>query len=387
MPGPLDGIRVFDMTVFMVGPWGSMQLGAMGADVIHIEEPGSIHNSQIWVPPHKEGTSIGYISWNLNKRGILLDLKQTEDRDIAYRLLSTCDIFTQNMRPGAATRLGLDYETVAAIKPSIIYISSSGYGPKGPLAQEPATDPVIQAFGGSTSINGNNEGPYELFRHQTHYDATTGNLMAQAALLGLMARDVSGEGQHIDVSMVGASTVLQSSRLAEYFATAANPPQHGSASSTTVPHEAFLCQDQTYLAVGVVKESQWPPLCEELGLSNLIGDTRFCTNAHRVDNRTELLPLLKHAFLKKPRYYWIMRLSQREVPCGKFFDWDELRFHPQVTENNYVHQVDTPWGALWSGGLPWAFSDTPATIRSSPSPGEHMAEILEDLEPPSRSRN
>ncbi len=379
MPGPLDGVRVFDLTLFMVGPWASMQLGSMGADVIHVEEPGSIHNSRIWVPPFMQGTSIGYIMWNLNKRSLLLDLKLEEDRETAYRLVETSDVFIENMRPGAVERLGMDYDTLSKLRPDIVYISSAGYGRQGPMAATPATDPTIQSFSGWCSINGSPGEKYQLYRHQTQLDANTGNYMAQAALLGLMAREQTGKGQRIDVSMLGAAAALQTSRLAEFFATGENPPLLGSGCVNTVPHQAFLCQDKEYLAVGVVKEEQWAPLCHVLELPELIEDPRFSSNRARVEHRDELLPLLEGSFVTKPRFFWSMRLGAQGVPCSRFFQWDELRYHPQITENEHIVQVDTPWGEIYTGGPPWKFSETPATMRPSPEPGQHMEEILQEL--------
>ncbi len=391
MPGPLEGVRVFDLTLFMVGPWAGMQLGAMGADVIHVEEPGSVHNAGIWVPPMMQGTSIGYIVWNLNKRSLLLDLKQEHDREIAHRLIETSDVFLENMRPGAADKLGMSYETLAELNPGLVYVSASGYGRRGPMADTPANDPIIQCFGGWTSINGSPGGKQELYRHHTQMDATTGNCMAQAALLGLIARDRTGKGQRIDVPMMKTSALLQGTRLAEYFATGEQPPRLGSACVTTAPHQAFRCQDQQYVAVGVVEERQWAPLCAVLGLPELTDDPRFATNPARVEHREELAAILEGAFASKPRYFWVMRLNEAGVPCSRFYEWDELRFHPQVTANDHVVQVGTPWGEIYTGGPPWKFSETPATMSASPEAGEHMAEILNEVEagrgsPPENSR-
>ncbi len=380
MPGPLDGVRVFDLTLFMVGPWAGMQLGAMGADVIHAEEPGSIHGSRIWVPPSMKGTSVGYIVWNLNKRGMLLDLKQEQDRNIAYRIVETSDVFLENMRPGAVERLGMGYEKLAALNDRLVYVSGSGFGRKGPMAGMPGNDTVAQCVGASCSVNGQPGEPFELYRHHTQMDATTGNYMVQAALLGLLARDTTGRGQRIDVSMLGASTALQATRMAEYFATGEDPPRLGSASATTAPHQAFRCQDGQYVAVGVIEEAQWGPFCEEVGLPDLAADPRFDCNRRRVESRTDLVALLEPVFLTKPCYHWVTRLTRRGVPAGPFHHWDELRHHAQVTENQQVLQLPTPWGEVYAGGPPWKFSETPTRVFSSPEPGQHMAEVLEEID-------
>jgi crotonobetainyl-CoA:carnitine CoA-transferase CaiB-like acyl-CoA transferase len=377
MSGPLEGVKVFDLTLFMVGPWASMHLGAMGADVIHVEGPESVHGRP-GIPPHMKGFSTDHILFALNKRSIYLDLKRDEDRQAAYRIIQECDVFIENMRPGVVERLGVGYEDVSRINPRIVYVSNTGWGREGPMAGMPAIDTMLQAFSGWCSITGTPGEPPQIYRHHTQMDGTTGNYIVQAVLLGLLARDATNKGQRIDVSMLRSALMLQTSRLAEYFATGKTPGLYGSGSSVVVPHQAFLCQDKQYVAVGVVKEEQWAPLCEVLELSHLINDSRFATNRARVENRETLLPILESAFVQKPRYYWVMRLGPRGVPCGKFMDWDEIRYHPQVTENEHVVDVETPWGRIHSGGTPWKFSETPGAMRPPSLPGSDTTEVFEE---------
>lgn len=377
MGGPLEGVRVFDLTLAMVGPYATAQLGALGADVLHVEAPEETGVRRTTVPPSIKGTSIGYINWNMNKRSVFLDLKDDADRQTAYRLLETCDVFVENMRPGVAGRLALDYETVAKINPRIIYVSSSGWGDKGPMVSVPATDGIVQVFGGWSSITGPEGGPPEIYRHSTQNDSNTSNYIVQAVLLALLARDKTGRGQKITLSMLSAVIALQSSRLAEFFATGKTPSPVGSANATVVPDQAFLCQDKAWVAVSVDDERQWAPFCRVLHLDNLIEDPSFRSNANRVANRDELVPLLEDAFASKPRYHWVMELNEAGVPAGKFMEWDEIRFHPQVTQNDHVIQVPTrEWGTVYWGGPPYHFSRSATHVFAAPVPGEHTDEVL-----------
>ncbi len=376
----LEGIRVFDLTVAAVGPWSTKLLGALGADVIRVERPGG-DNLSTGVPPRINGTSVLHISANHNKRNIELDLKQESDRAIAIRILEQCDVFVQNMRTGTVERLGMGYEDLAKVNPRIIYVAASAYGRTGPMAHFGAIDPEIQAMCGWCSITGKEGGRGEMFRHLGHLDLTTSTYITQAVLQALLARERTGKGQKIEIEMLRAAMAIQTTRLAEYFATGTQPRPLGSASATEVPHQAFLCQDQRYIAVGVVKEEQWPGLCRALKAAELIADPRFVTNAVRIEHRAELIPLLAQRFLTKPAAWWTIALSREKVPNAPFLTFEELRFHPQVRLNEFMVELDTPhWGKLWAEGLPWKFSATPAgPIRPGAMHGDHTAEVFAEL--------
>ncbi len=376
----LDGIRVFDLTLAAVGPWAAKLLGALGADVIKVEDPsGELAH---YIPPPIQGTSVLYIAANHNKRHMVLDLKKEADRTVALKLIETCDVFLQNMRPGVVERLGLGYDEVSRVNPRILYVSACAYGWSGPMAREAGADPTVQAFCGWCSITGQPGSRGEMFRHFAHLDLTTSSIIVQAVLQGLLVRERTGKGQKVEVEMLTSALALQTSRLAEYFATGLQPRPLGSAASTTVPHQAFLCQDQKYLAVGVVREEQWPRLCRALGLEELARDPRFCSNPLRVQNREELIPILEERFKTKPTAWWALKLTKEQVPHGRFLDFEALRYHPQVLQNEYIVELDTPhWGRLYVDGLPWKFSLTPAgPIRPGGLKGEHTAEILAELE-------
>jgi crotonobetainyl-CoA:carnitine CoA-transferase CaiB-like acyl-CoA transferase len=380
MAKPLDGIRVFDLTVAAVGPWAGKLLGAMGADVIKVEAPGGDQLSHA-VPPRIKGNSVLYISANHNKRMIELDLKQEADRAIALRIVEKSDVFVNNMRPGAVERLGLGYDVVAKVNPRIVYVLASAYGRSGPMAAEAGVDPTVQAFCGWCSIMGPEQGRGEMFRHLAHIDLTTATTITQAVLEALIARERTGKGQRIEIEMLTAAMTLQTTRLAEYFATGVQPQPLGSASSTTAPHQAFECADKRFIAIGVERDEQWPAFCRAMKLPELITDQRFASNPMRVRNRGALVEILKERFKSKPAAWWIIRLTSEKVPNGPVMSFDELRYHPQVRDNGHIVEIDTPhWGRLDVDGLPWKFGRTPAgPIRAGGKPGEHTAEVLAEL--------
>lgn len=385
--GPLDGVRVFDMTLWLVGPWAAMQLGALGADVIHIEQPG-LDPSALGggAPPTLDGTSVGYITWNMNKRGLFLDLKSDADRETAYRLLETCDVLLVNMRHGAAERLGMGYEQVRAVNPRVVYTTITGWGEHGPMRDKPGADIQHQYFTGFWSTNGARGGRPEVYRHFTQMDATTGNVAAQAVLMGLLARHRTGEGQRIHVSMLRAAMALQSLRIGEHLASGELHQPLGSAGFAAAPDQAFRCGDGRWIGVSATSEEEWRRLVAALvdseasGLRPLASDARFARNVDRVRHRDELAALLQEAFAQFPRDYWMLRLDAARVPCGFPLTWDVLRDHAQALENGYIQEVQTSgWGRVQTGGPPWTLERTPARWFGTSRPGEQTGEILDDL--------
>jgi CoA:oxalate CoA-transferase len=379
MPGILDGIRVFDLSIAAVGPWAAKLLGELGADVIKVEAPeGELSH---YIPPPIKGTAVLYISANFNKRHIVLDLKREGDRAIALKIIEKSDVFIQNMRPGAVERLGLGYDVVSQINPKIVYLSASAYGRTGPMAKEAGVDPTVQAFSGWCSITGQPDGQGEMFRHLAHLDINTSSMIVEAVLQALLARERTGKGQKIEIEMLAAALSLQTSRVAEYFATNQQPKPMGSAVTTTVPHQAFLCEDQQYIAVGVVQEDQWPRFCRAMSREELRDDPRFATNPQRVRNRQALIPVLTERFRTKPAAWWAIRLTKEQVPNSRILDFEALRHHPQVLQNEHIGELQTPhWGTLSVDGVPWKFSKTPAgPIRPGGLKGEHTEEVLREL--------
>jgi crotonobetainyl-CoA:carnitine CoA-transferase CaiB-like acyl-CoA transferase len=381
MRGPLEGIRVFDFTLLMVGPWSTMNLGALGADVIHIERPG-IEDSALGggVPPSIKGTSVGHITWHMNKRQLFLDAKAAHDLETAHELIATCDVFVNNMRPGVADRLGLGYEALRALNPRLVYCAISGWGASGPLSERTATDPQLQAFTGFAGNSGVPGGSPETYRHFTQLDATTGNYATMAILMALLARERSGRGQRIDLTMVEAAVAVQASRIGEYLATGEQPPLLGSATAAVVPSEAFHTEDGTFLGVEASTTTQWRALCDALHLESLACEPRFSTLEGRARGRDEISQSLQAVFSTKPARWWQLRLARAGVPCARIMRFEELAHHPQVTANRYMEPVDSEcYGRVYATGLPWAFSRTPASILATAPAGKHTIEILDEL--------
>ncbi|MBI2164905.1 MAG: CoA transferase, partial [Chloroflexi bacterium] len=240
LPGPLQGVKIFDLTHAAVGPWAMMILASMGASVIKVENPeGDLIRG---MKPRYQDLSVVYMHCNLGKKGIYLDLKSPEGQEIAWRLLQEADVFAENMKWGTVQRLGLGYEAVSKANSRIVYGNFPGYGSSGPFKNRGSADHTANAFSGCVSITGRRDSPGE-FRATALHDLNAGAFDATTLLLGLLSRERSGRGIRLESPQVAASVAVQSSRIAEFLATGENVPRMGSATTTTVPHRAFLCQD------------------------------------------------------------------------------------------------------------------------------------------------
>lgn len=376
MAGPLEGIRVLDVTQGAAGPCGAMLLGQLGADVVKVEPPKGDWVRQVL--PTQRGMGTWYIVMNLNKRGIILDLTQERDRNVALKLAERCDVFVENYRPGVMERLGLGFDVLSRVNPRIIYCSNSGYGTTGPLRDRGCNDPSFQPFCGSASVNGTPEGRYEVFRYYGGLDVMVAGYICEAILAGLFAREVTGKGQKIETSFLQAGISFQASRIAEYLATGVAPGPMGSARPNLVPDQAFKTLDQ-YINVTVPDERCWLGLCEALGIAELAADPRFTPNSNRVEHRAELTPILEQVFLERPSGWWLHVLQQQGVPCGPYRSFGEFRWDRHISENEMLTEVDTPWGRITVGGLPWKFSRTPGAVTSGPYPGQHTEAVCSEI--------
>lgn len=338
----LEGIRVLDAGAFTIGPAAAGLLGCLGADVIRIEPPHI--DGLMFVGTFQQGAGTPYISSHFNKRNIILNLREDEDREIALRLVKTADVVIENHLPGTMDRLGFGYDAVSAVNPSIIYCSASAYGNKGPMAKLRGADHYIQASSGFASINGLPGGQCEVLRYIAHCDWTASLMICEAVLLALVARERTGGGQNINTSAFEASLAMQSSRISEYFATGENPQLKGSASSTIVPSQAFKTLDGQYINVSVPREEYWPKLCQALALEKLENDPRFSSNAKRVENSQELIPILEEKFASEPLRWWLILLQRCDVPCGPYYGFDDVCRDPHINENKMVVILDSPWG-------------------------------------------
>jgi crotonobetainyl-CoA:carnitine CoA-transferase CaiB-like acyl-CoA transferase len=375
--GPLAGIRVLDISGLGVGPVTGLFLAELGAEVIKVEPPHG--DLALTVLPRQRGTSVLYISANLCKRGVTLNLKEPADLDRAYRLAERADVFIENFRVGVVERLGLGYETLMARNPRLIYCSLSGFGPDGPLALLPSIDTYIQAFSGFASLNGPQDSNGESLRNIGFIDLTTSALTVPAILAALVRREHTGQGQRIVASMLEAAVTLQTSRIAEYLATGRCARPHGSGMPYAVPDQAFRARDG-YIAVSARTQAEWEQLCRALGREQWLQDPRYGTLASRLRHRQALVAQLTEILQAFPSAWWIKCLSQAGVPCGRFHTYDDMCQHAQVRINGLLADLPTPhWGTIRVAGLPWCFSLTPGVLRSGPLPGSDTATVLAEI--------
>ncbi len=375
MTGPLSGIRVVDASMGAVGPWAGALLGQLGADVVKIESPaGDFIRS---VLPLQRGLSSTYIAMNVNKRGAILDLKDDRARGHVHALIAGADVFLENFRPGVSDRIGLGWAELSALNPRLIYGSACGYGRSGPLVEVGATDPHVQAFSGSTSVNGREGARRQRIRWYGHFDVNTSICIVQGVLAALIERERTGRGRLVHVSMVEAALALQRMRLAEHWAGGAPRPM-GSATTYLVPDEMFAALDGP-VAMSVTSEAQWRDFCEALALPALVSDPRFSDNAARVANREALLAVIGPAIAPHPVAYWLRAMERRSVPCAKPMMFDDMRHHAQYRDNGMLVDVDTAhFGAMTVSGAPWRFRRNPVRVARAPKPGEHTDEIVRD---------
>jgi crotonobetainyl-CoA:carnitine CoA-transferase CaiB-like acyl-CoA transferase len=364
----LEGIKVFDLTIGVAGPWATKLLAELGAEVHRISpsdaemvmtvelEDGSVEVLKIF-----PGLSTDIA---LNKRRHVLDLKTADDRDLALEMIRDTDLVVTNMRPSAVERMGLDYPVVSKLNPEVIYVSLLGWGREGPLAGDAAVDPLVQCFTGWASLTGRRGSTGELNRHTSHLDITAASMVTEAALLGLIARNRSGFGQQIDISMLDAALAAQTTRLADYFATGEPPRPLGSAAAATAPHQAFRCKDGIWLAIGVERQPQWEGLCRAIRVTHLVDDPRFASNEERVQHRDELSSLLEARFAKESVEAFEIRLQQAGVPHSRVRDLEYWEHHKQAEANGWIVAIDSPFGEMALEGPPWRFSGiAPIALR------------------------
>lgn len=376
MAGPLDGLNVLDFGAAGVGPWAASLLGFLGANVLKVERPeGEVIRTQA---PFQNGVSVAYSAWNMAKKSAEFDMKDPAGRAAFEPLLREADVVTANLLPGVMERLALGYDDVSALNPSIVYASSPGWGVTGPMKVVPGGDSDFQAFSGFASLNGDEGGRPEMARHGYHFDLNASGMLAATILLGLLQRDRTGTGQNVASSHLGATLSLLTSRAAEFLVLGQDPVPLGSASASTAPHEAFLCQDKCWLTIGVETDTQWAAFCQAVGKEDLLADRRFATNLARAGHRKELSGELRKVFATRPSGWWLLQLQKRYVPAGTIYDFETLRNHAQVLENEQIVNFDVPHqGTIYIGGLPWQLSKTPAALYPPPAPGANTAEMAE----------
>jgi crotonobetainyl-CoA:carnitine CoA-transferase CaiB-like acyl-CoA transferase len=376
MAGPLAGLRVLDLSIMAAGPWVGALLGELGADVVKVEPPAG--DGTRWVEPLQRGMGTNYICLNVNKRGIVLDLKDPQGRQQAVDLAGRSDVFIQNFRGGVVERLGLGYPVLRARNPRLVYCSISGFGESGPLAREACADFIMQAFSGFARLNGAPGDELEAFRFTGFIDLTTSIAATQAVLAALVERDRSGLGQKVEVSMLEAALEIEATRIAELLGAGARPLPRGSESPGLVPDRAFATADREVF-VTVHDAAQWRGFCAAAGRPDLADDPRFASGPARVEHRDALNALIEPIFRDRPAIWWLRVFERHGVPCALAQHFETIRHHAQVRDNGMVAELDTPdWGRVLVGGVPWHFSRTRCAVEPPPRPGQHTSEILDE---------
>lgn len=375
---PLEGIRVLDFTRAMAGPFTTMLLGDLGADVIKIE-PLEGDESRSWMPPDINGVSAYFISINRNKRSIAIDLKKSGALEIIDRLVRTADVVIENFRPGTADRLGIGYERLSKINPRIIYCSISGFGQDGPYRDKPGYDLIALAMSGLMSITGEPGRPPVKFGVPIA-DITSG-MMAVIAILGaLYHRERTGVGQYIDISLLDVQILILSHQALSYIATGRDPERLGSAHPSIAPYQALETRDG-YIIVAVGNDRLWQAFARAIGREDLLSDARFATNPDRVRNRERLISELEKTFREKTTREWMEILEKAGVPAAPVYRVSEALRDPQVIYRKMVIDMEHRiYGRFKSLGTPFKMSLTPGVIsRPPPLLGEHTVEILREI--------
>ena len=373
---PLAGLKVLDLSIMAAGPWTAALLGMLGAEVIKVEPPDG--DGTRWALPIQHGMGTNFMSMNVNKKDITLDLKTAEGREIVLKLAEGADILVQNFRVGVMERLGLDYEKVRQSNPRLIYCSISGFGESGPLRQAGCSDPIMQAFSGFARLNGAPGDALEAFRFTGFIDLTTASVATESVLAAVIDRERSGRGQEVRVSMIEAALEMQATRAAEYLVGGKLAAPSGSASAAFAPDRAYQSADRE-IFVSVCRPAEWAGFCAAIEMPDLATDARFGTNVLRVRGRAELDRIVEPVIARRPAIWWLRVFGRNGVACGLAHHFESFRHHQQIVENDMVAPLQTPWGEVVVGGLPWHFSGTPCEVLCPPAPDQHSAEVLAAL--------
>ena len=378
-PGPLAGLTIVDLTRVLSGPYCTMLLADMGARVIKIEHPGRGDDTRAWGPPFVGEESAYFLSINRNKESVTLDFKPAEGRRILTQLISAADVVVENFRPGVMSRVGLDFASLAERYPRLVCCSISGFGQDGPRRDHAGYDAVIQAEGGLMSITGDADGP--AFRVGVAVtDMVAGLLAAQGIVLALFARERTGRGQQVDISMLDGVISLLSYHASIYLTTGQESRRVGNRHATIAPYDTFAAADgDLFLAVG--NDDQFQRFCRAAGLQKLLDDERFSTNPLRVANESALKEIVKPVIRTRRRDEWIRELANAGVPCGAVRSVPEALSDPQVSARRMIEGVEhAVLGSMKVLGTPIKLSDTAPTIRTAPPAlGQHTDAVLNEL--------
>ena len=375
----LEGIRVLDFTHALSGPYGTMILADLGAEVIKVE-PRTLGDKSRGTGPLVNGISTYFFSINRGKKSITVDLKKPEGREIIYSLVKSVDIVTENFLPGTMDRLGIGYERLREINPRLIYASVSGFGQTGPYANKPALDIIVQAMGGLMSITGEPEGP-PLRTGVSIGDIAAGMYMSIAILAALHERNRSHQGQMIDISMLDCQLALLENAFIRHLNTGEIPGRIGSRHPVVTPFGAFRTKDSWLVLAMSGAPGRWELLCATIGRTDLMDDERFQTNISRNKHVQELEAIFAHELLKKTTAEWMKELEAIGVPCAPIKSIDQVAMDPQVVSRSMITEVSVDdASSMRIIDSPIKMSRTPAGVRErAPNVGEHTHATLAEL--------
>ncbi len=374
---PLENIRVCDLSRILSGPYCTMVLGDMGADVIKVEPPKG-DDTRGWGPPFVKGESAYFLSVNRNKRSIVLDLKSSEGKATLEKLIRRSDVLVENFRTGTLAKLGFGYSQAAQLSPGLIYCSITGYGQTGPRALSPGFDVVIQGESGAMDLTGFPDGPPTKFGLAIA-DIVTGMNAVQGILLALLTRQKTGRGQHLDIALLDSMVACLTFQAQNYFS--GSPPERlGNRHPSIVPYETFETRDG-FINIGVGNEGLWKKFCAAVNLEELCEDPRFRTNSDRLRNYDALRSALSARLREKTRAEWRQIFDPAGVPCGEIKAVSEVFADPQLEAREMILEVAHPTiGDLRLTGIPIKLSDTPGAVRRPPPKlDQHREEILQSL--------
>jgi crotonobetainyl-CoA:carnitine CoA-transferase CaiB-like acyl-CoA transferase len=378
MPGALDGLIVLDLTSHLSGPYAAMMLADQGADVIKIEKPG-LGDEMRRVPLFVGGESAPFMIWNRNKRSVVLDLKQEQDRDAFLALADKADVVLENMRPGVMDKLGLGYAALSQRNPRLVYGAISGFGQTGPYRERGGFDLITQAMSGLMSTCGPEDGPPHRLPIAIS-DVTAGMYLAFGVVAALEARHRTGRGQMVETSLLEAATSQGVYEAAHVFALGSRPPRMGQQHRGSSPYQCFRTADG-YIAFGASQQNFWQRLCAIVGMPELEKDARFASNAERVKNNKALVAILDERMARKPSQLWLDQLEEAGIPAGPVLHYDEILTNEHMRARDMIVEVEHPTaGRTKTLGVTVKMSATPGSVsRPAPRHGEHTAEVLGEL--------
>lgn len=379
MGGPLEGLRVLDLSRVLAGPVCSMLLGDLGADVLKVEQPGVGDETRSWGPPFYKGESAYFLAINRNKRSLTLNLKDPRGLALLTRLVQASDILIQNFRPGTLARLGLGYAEAARLNGRLIYASLTAYGSSGPGAAKPGYDFIAQGVGGLMSITGLPDGPPTKVGVAV-VDVVAGLLLTGLILAALHRRERTGRGEEVETSLLQAAVALLINVASNYLVSGEVPGRWGNAHANIVPYQTFATADG-HLNVAIANDGLWRTFCQIIGEPSWAEDPEFATNAARTRNRERLVPLLAARFARLPTAAWLTRLEAAGLPCGPVNTVAEVLADPAVRHLKMVQEVEHPTlGKVPLLGIPFTLAGSPSVIRRPPPRlGEHTGEVLGEV--------